>query len=418
MTLTGDVRLDNVSVSSPANPLAIDDCNGDITVAGSAVERMDVKFSLNDAPYRLTGAMRHLMPAVAEMIMRFDKENPPADLGAFLESVGNYPDIDITLAGRSFDVRPFEEAARAPEEGGISGRVTSAGPESKQPAPNPFAGNPGAIVALKNTTFTVRLDSIIAEKALVTEIDARGAVKDGVATVDSVTMRYAGGTGKAALDADFRDSQHVETKVRLLFAGIDAGTALSGISDIGNLIEGRFSFETDGSFFISPDTDPLSTLAASGRATSEKGRINMPQIANPLTQAIGLDLSRLERFAFSRWVGGFIIENGRMFTDDWIIASNSGDWAIRGSFGFDGTLDYVATLVVPPVVQADWKDLSKYGDLADLFKDGQGNLVFNFAIGGVAKSPTVKLDRTGMERKAGEKLIDELKKKAKGLFDR
>jgi hypothetical protein len=103
------------------------------------------------------------------------------------------------------------------------------------------------------------------------------------------------------------------------------------------------------------------------------------------------------------------MRNGRFITDNWSIKSNRGDWAIKGSFGLDGTLDYDVHLVVPPIVQRDMKDLAKYRDLVNLFRDKSGNLVLDLEIGGTSRSPKVKLDMTAAKSKAAESLIDKAK---------
>ena len=417
VTLNGTVRLERVAMSKAQEPLAFSDCNGGAVIAGGDIERIDIGFTLGGSPYTLSGSMKNIMPALAEMNTMFDRDNPPRNLGTFLGSMRIVPEVSVNLRGRSIDIRPLEAAAAEEKAAGTAGgRARPAAADAKKP--NPFAGNPIMPVVLRNTTFTAHLDSLIATKAVITGIDARGTIKNALLKADPVTMKYAGGTGAVVLDADMRDPQRIETKMQLSFEGIDAGKALEPIRNVGNLIEGNFSFKTGGSFFISEAVDPLMTLAAKGSATSSSGRINMPQFISPLSQAVGLDLSRLERFEFSEWVGSFIVENGRVSTDDWRIRSKSGDWALRGSFGFDGTLDYAASLVIPPSVQKDMKDLSKYRDLVELFKDEKGNIVLDFNIGGEAKAPKVQLDRTRATEKAGEKLIDELKKKAKGLFDK
>jgi hypothetical protein len=348
------------------------------------------------------------------MAARFDAEDPPVNIGTFLAAIETDPEVRIHVIGRSFDARPFE-AADAGDQTAPGG--AREGAPAKE-APNPFAGNPMTAVLIKSTAFTARIDSIIAAKAILTDVDGRGTITDGMLRMDPVTMQYAGGSGRAVLEVDFRDTRRVESKVRLAFNGIQAGRALEGISSASTMIDGRFSFNTDGSFFVAPTVDPLVTLAASGSATSDSGRIILPAFASPLSEAIGLDLSRLERFTFTKWIGNFHIENGRLRTDDWRISSPSGNWAIRGSFGFDGSLDYTATLVIPPRALDGMIDVSKHRDLVELFKDDRGNVVLDFTIGGRAKSPKFTLDRTRIERKAGEKLLDELKKKAKGLFDR
>ncbi len=414
ISLSGEVRLDRIGMSAADNPFVISGCSGEAAISGGDVERIDVSCMVNGSPFTVTGSLKAIMPAMTEMAAKFDAENPPTDLGAFLASMRSDPLATLSVQGRSFDVRPFEAAAEAKKRGTSRRGETPAGGKPVQA--NPFARNPLAPVLLKNMAFTARLDSIIAAKAVLTGIDVRGKVENGRLKADPVTMRYAGGTGNAVVGIDFRNPRRIETTLRLIFQGIEAGQALGGMRNIGNLVEGRFSFQTDGSLFVSPDFDPLMTLKASGLAESKNGRVNIPLFIKPLTEAVGLDLSRLERFEFSDWIGSFMVENGRMSTNDWIIKSKSGDWMIRGSFGFDGTLDYVATLVIPPAVQADMKDLSKYRDLVDLFRDDRGNLVLDFNIGGEAKAPRVQLDRSRAKQKAGEKLFDELKKKAKGLF--
>jgi hypothetical protein len=120
----------------------------------------------------------------------------------------------------------------------------------------------------------------------------------------------------------------------------------------------------------------------------------------------------MQKLDFSKWTGNYSIQNGRLATDDWKIASSGGDFAISGSFGFDGSLDYRAHIVIPPQAQQKMKDLEKFGDMVDLFRDGKGNLVLDLDVGGTAKSPKVALDQTSAKEKAGRKLIDGVKKGA------
>ena len=110
------------------------------------------------------------------------------------------------------------------------------------------------------------------------------------------------------------------------------------------------------------------------------------------------------------------MRDGRFITENWTIRSNKGNWDIKGSFGLDGTIDYAARLVVPPAVQAQMKDLSKYRDLVDLFRDAQGNLVLDLDFGGTSKDPKVAIDMSRAGEKAAEKARNELIEKAKKRF--
>jgi hypothetical protein len=100
--------------------------------------------------------------------------------------------------------------------------------------------------------------------------------------------------------------------------------------------------------------------------------------------------------------------------------SKDGNILASGAIGLDGSLSCRASLIIDPETQKRMKDLRKYRDLVDLFRDETGNLVFPFDIGGTAEAPKVKLDQSGAKKKAEEKLLEELKKKAadklKGLF--
>ena len=91
-------------------------------------------------------------------------------------------------------------------------------------------------------------------------------------------------------------------------------------------------------------------------------------------------------------------------------ASSRGDWSIKGSFGFDGTLDYAVHLVVPPAVQAQMKDIDRYKAAFDLMRDKSGDLVLDIHVGGTSKHPSATLDLSKAKSKAQERAIEGLKK--------
>ena len=111
-----------------------------------------------------------------------------------------------------------------------------------------------------------------------------------------------------------------------------------------------------------------------------------------------------------------MIDKGRVNSEVWTIKSRNGDWDVTGSFGFDGTLDYNAGLVITPQQQAHMKDLAKYSAIIDLFRDDAGNILLMLDIGGTAKQPKVRLDQSKAKENAGKKLLDNAKDKLKGLF--
>jgi hypothetical protein len=409
--LQGTVSLDNVGFAAEGSPFRVGKLKGSARIDGTDVKDVEAGFNLNGSPYKCRATFKNITPAAMEIIAK-SKEvagSGPENLGPLLGSMANAPRFDVKLEGRLLDLRPFEKKK---EEGGAAaaGKPGSAAP---QPA---AATNPFAFLALKNTVFAVRIDSVVATKALFTEVDAKGTIREGLLTADPVTLQYAGGRGRARFDADLRRPKRIESKLNIALEEVQADRALGAMHPLGKLLSGSFSFTSDASFASGHGIDPLASLSGKGSALSASGSVDISQFIAPLTQTGLIDLSHLSKFDFREWRGNFLLRDGRLITENWTIKSNRGDWAIKGSFGLDGTLDYAAHLVVPPAVQARMKDLSKYRDLVNLFRDAQGNLVLDLDFGGTSKDPKVSIDMSGAKEKAAEKARDELLKKAKDLF--
>ncbi|MCK4548879.1 MAG: hypothetical protein KAU49_01875, partial [Candidatus Krumholzibacteria bacterium] len=335
-------------------------------------------------------------------------------LGPVLDGLVNSPDMSIYVEGRAFDAAAFEaqsdkEKLKADKSSGGGGA-----PMEKASA-DPLVANPMTLLMLKKTFISVKIDSVISKGAVLTALDARGRISNGVLRANPVNVEYAGGKGSGRLVSDLRDPSKIRNDIDIDFSGIDAGKALSGVHSAGRLVSGTFAMKLDGRFMAGPGMDILQNLTATGRATSTSGTINLTQFMAPL-KAAGVNLSSIDRFDFHEWTEKFVIEKGRVDSEVWRIASKSGDWDITGSFGFDGTLDYKAGLVITPLQQAQMKDLAKYAGIIDLFKDDKGNILLMLDIGGTAKQPKVRLDQSRAKENAGKKLLDDAKDKLKGLF--
>ncbi len=130
----------------------------------------------------------------------------------------------------------------------------------------------------------------------------------------------------------------------------------------------------------------------------------------PLAKIPGFDVTPFREFSFKDWTGSFVVKDGRCATDDWKVSSSRGDWTVKGSFGFDGTLDYAVHVVLPPSVQAQMKGIDQYKAAFDLMRDKSGNLILDIHVGGSAKHPSATLDLTKAKSKAQERVLEGLKK--------
>jgi hypothetical protein len=409
--MQGTATFADVAFAAEGSPLRVTGLKGSAQIDGGDLKAIDAAFRLNGIPYSCKATLSNIMPASMELLAKSKgmAGSQIEDLGPLLRGMENVPRFEVKLEGRSLDLRPFEK--KKSEEGGTPGMgkaVTAAPPAA--------AANPLTFLALRNTTFEARIDSVVATKALFTGVNAKGTIKEGILVADPVTLQYAGGKGRARFEADLRRPKRIESKLDISFEEVQADRALGALHPLGKFLSGSFSFTSDASFASGPGLDPLASLSGKGSALSSSGSVDISRFIAPLTQTGLIDLSHLAKFDFREWRGNFLLRDGRFRTENWTIKSNKGDWAIKGSFGLDGTLDYAARLVVPPAVQSQMQDLSKYRDLVDLFRDAQGNLVLDLDLGGTSKDPKVSIDMSGAKNKAVEKTKDELLKKAKDLF--
>jgi hypothetical protein len=392
-------------------PVRVSSLKAEAEISGPDIRNVSGEFTIGSSPYKFGGSLINIMPAAAELSLvaqsfRAAGRTRPPDLGVILDGMVNAPVVKLELSGRSFDARPYQKwRAGGPAEG-----KGAAPAPATVPAPAAAGGSAG-ILLLKNTAFTVKLDSIIAREAVITELEAKGTIRDGRVAVDRATFACAGGTGGAVVSSDLRKAERVETKVNLSVEGVEAGQALARLSSVGNLVQGKFSFKSNASLVTGPGIDPLLALSAAGSALSSKGIVSFESFIEPLTKIQGFDVTPFRKFDFTEWSGTFIAKNGRFITDDWKIDSSRGAWSIKGSFGFDGTLDYAVHVRIPPDVQKTMKDLDKYKSAFDLMRDKTGSLVLDIRVGGTAKRPSTSLDLTNAKSKVQDKLIEGLKKK-------
>ncbi len=393
------------ALAQPA-PLRISALKATAEIANTDVKRFSGECRIGGSPYTFSGSLANILPAAAELALiaeglaRSGDSKTAADLGPYLDKMVNAPTVRFEAHGRSFDAQPYQK----PLAGGK--KETTGAPSAAPPA----AGGAGAILLLKNTSFTAKLDSVIAREAVLTGVEAKGTIRDGRIRIDPVSFGYAGGRGTATVASDVRRPARVESAVEFSLDGVEAGQALGRMLSLGTLIQGRFSVNSKANLVTGRGIDPLATLSAAGSALSSKGTVNFEKFLGGLSTIQNFDVTPLTSFDFSEWKGNFRLQDGRFMTDDWKINSSSGAWAIKGSFGLDGSLDYTVHAVIPPAVQQRMKNIDAYKSALDLMRDSSGNLVLDMRIKGTAKSPSAMLDLTQAKSKAQDKVLEGLKK--------
>ncbi|HVO77213.1 MAG TPA: hypothetical protein VMT60_04440, partial [Candidatus Bathyarchaeia archaeon] len=299
-----------------APPIHVSSLKARAEISGPDVKKVSGAFNIGGSPYSFEGSMINVGPAAAELSLDAQRlqasgQKTLPDLGSLLDRMANAPVVKFDVSGRSFDARPYEKPLP-----GVSGDGKKAAAAGKTAAPGekespagetaPSAIAPGAILILKNTTFTAKIDSIVAREAVLTRFQATGTIRDGRVKVDPVTFAYAGGTGTTAVNADLRKIERIETKADLSVKDVEAGQALQSLGAAAGLVEGKFSCTSNASFSSGSGVDPLAALSATGLALSSKGSVSFERFLQPLANIKGFDVTAFNKFDFKDWRGSFV----------------------------------------------------------------------------------------------------------------
>jgi hypothetical protein len=388
-------------------PVRISGLKARVEISNTDVKRVVGEFRIGGSPYTFNGSLANVLPASAELahvaqkLLQSGESKPIADLGPYLDRMVNAPVIRLEAAGRSFDAQPYQKP-----RGGAKADASKAAAAERRPA----AGGAEAVIFLKNTAFTVKLDSVVTREAVLTAVEAKGTIRDGRVRIDPASFGYAGGKGSATIASDVRKPARVESSIDFSLEGVEAGQALGRLIALGTIIQGKFNVSSKASLVTGQGLDPLVSLAATGIALSSRGSVNFEKYLGGLASIQNFDVSPLMKFDFNEWTGNFRVRDGRFITDDWTIASSAGAWAIKGSFGLDGSLDYMVHAVIPPAVQGRMKNIDAYKSALDLMRDSSGNLVLDIRVTGTSKHPSAMLDLSKAKSKAQDRVIEGLKK--------
>jgi len=405
------------AAQAAAAPIRVSALKAKARLSGPDVTKLSGEFMIGSSPYEFDGSLLNIMPASAELLLiaralQASGQTTPPDLGPILDRMVNVPVVRLEIAGRTFDARPFQKPLfGAKGEGKAQAPAGAAGAQPAAAGSAAGGGASGAVLFLKNTSFTAKLDSVISREAVITKLEAKGTIRDGRIRVEPATFAYAGGRGAAVVSSDLRSSKRISTDFDFSANGVEADQALSRIHSFGSLVQGTFTLKSNASTVTGAGINSLMALTAAGNALSTNGTLSIEKFIEPLTKIQGFDVTPFKKFNFSDWTGHFSVKNGRFVTDDWKIKSSRGDWTIKGSFGFDGTLDYVVHLVIPPEVQQQMKDIDKYKGIFDLLRDTSGNLVLDIKLGGTTQHPSTSLDLSKARGKVQDKLLEGLRNK-------
>ncbi len=425
-SLEGRLEVENSSFKRIEPPVSMTGLNMSSVISGNDIKDIEASFSFDGTPFKVKGTADNILPALAEIASIYSRggfdDISPSRFGRLFDGLKVDSRISLDVSGGAVDAGGFlpAEGLKEGKKGTASGAQQGKDQEEVKGA-QALLANPAALLALKSSVLKVRLAELSSPYGDLSSLSATVKADRGMIVVRPVEAEYAGGKINSSALVDLKDLDQITASASFSASEVKADRAISRFTEAGNIIRGVLDLSGTGRVNFAPGIDPLKSLHARYSVDSKSGVVDFSKYLSSISAATGLDLSRYQNYSYDSWKGDFVVSAGKVIIDEWKMEAKSGNILAAGNIGLDGVLNCRAKIIIPPAVQADMKDLRKYRDLADLFRDESGNLVFPLDIGGTAKSPKVSLNQSGARKKAEEKVMEELKKKAadklKDLFD-
>jgi uncharacterized protein involved in outer membrane biogenesis len=273
--------------------------------------------------------------------------------------------------------------------------------------------------------ISASIGTLTMERFELRNVRAAMSIADGIVTLRNFSGNVYNGSVATKGTLDMRDPKETPFDLTLEMNNMDVHQFLPEFTSFGSRLYGNLTMTT-GVQGALDDTLGLipQTLNGGGNVQMKSGKVDGVKMNQALAGMLSLpDLSVVN---FKDWQNSFTIANGRLVLKDLKIAALNSDYTINGSMGFDGSIDYAMTLLLPPETSSKIKlpGVTGFaGQAVDLFKDPSGRIRLDFAVTGTSDSPKVSLNTDAAQKKAEDlakqkleaekkKLEDELKKKA------
>lgn len=351
MMVDGRATLRGVSVESPDLPHKIEKVDGTVELSGQRASISSLTAQAGKSSFSLVATIGQPLALMAK-----PGEKPPASVDFNLRS----PYLDLS------ELLPATPGSPVAPNAQGRGRVT--------------------------------IGRLINKKLDVKNVDARVNLEPGV--VAAPDFSFDGYGGKVSGDArfDFNDPQKPVYAVKARVDSVRADDLLSTWTPLRGVLQGALNSTIDLSGAGITPAEIARTLTAVGLASVLDGSLGPAKPLEEIARTTGIKSFDAVKFKDARVP--FRVERGRVVTDDVVMRGSDGEWRMSGAVGFDGALDYAASVTVPAV------SVKKLGADAALaagaLADPEGRVFIDLKIGGNVKSPRIAWDSRAMaDRLAG-----------------
>jgi len=382
LDLSGNFDLKNIEIGSPSLTVPVKNLNGNLSLSKRILNINSLSLNLGKSSLNLKGKVENLLESV--LSKKGEVRKP------LLSFKLNSPFMDLD------EIMPAEQKGKPEEK-----------KEVKTAPPFPDIDASGQIDVKKANFREVEFQNLLANLT----------IKNRIVKIENVVANVYDGSVGGSVTYDLTEVNNPEFNIKVNASKIEANNFLSRFALFKDHLFGELNLTADFSGKGMTVEEITKSLIASGNGTITDGKLVNWELLNQL--AGYLKLKQFKEEKIKTLTNTFLVNNGRVYFEDFEAFSESGDWRATGSVGLDGSLDYLVTVELSP-------ELSKKIDLGDLgkfFQDDKGRMVLDFKIGGNTKSPKFTLSTSRAEKRfqeeikeQKEKLREDLKKKGQDLL--
>ena len=392
LTGKGTIDFQNVTIQSAGTPQPIRNLNGTISINNQTVESKQLAMNIGQSDLNLSFGMKNYLSMVL----------PEGE-----KSAGK-PSATVKLTSHQLRTADISSAPTA-----------QAGTKETKKTPQKHGGLlPGFDIAAD-----VAIDKFITDKFTFSDAKGSLALSDGVVDLKSFSVNAFQGTIQTKGTLDLRDEKKRPFNLDLGIANVESNALLSNFTSFGQYLIGKLNMNTTikGDLNDTLGLNPQ-TLTGDGLVKILEGKLT----GFPLTQKIAefTGASQLKEVNFKDWVNSFSIANGRINVKDLKVNAGTTSFALNGSQGLDGSLDYSLNVKLPPELSDKLNLQGVAGDLLRYFKDKDGRMNLPFHVGGTSSNPALQLDtksqedaaKKALQQKAEDALKNKVQEGLKNLF--
>ncbi|MDH4223597.1 MAG: AsmA family protein [candidate division Zixibacteria bacterium] len=382
LDLTGKFNLRKVELNSPSLTVPVENLNGDLSLSKGILNITDLSMNMGKSSLNLRGKVENILQSVLSK-----------------KGEAHKPLLSFSLKSDFIDL---DEILPAEQKG-----TSEKNKDLKTAPPFPDINATGKIDIKKVIFRQVEFENLMADLE----------VKNRIVKVENViTSVYSGSVGGNAT-YDMTDVDNPGFNIKVNASQIEANNFLTRFTLFKEHLFGELNLTADFSGRGMSIEEITKSLIASGKGTITEGRLVNWEFLNKISGFLKLNQFKEEKI--KNLSNSFLINNSRVYFEDFEAFSESGDWKATGSIGLDGSLNYLVSVVLSPELSGK----INLGDLGKLFQDERGRIVLDFEIGGNVDNPKFALSTSRQQKRYQEeiqeqkdKLKEDLKKKGQDLL--